>query len=70
MIGTRAEANVQAKTGTLAYTITLAGYATTAVGERLAFSIMANNHTGSAVEVTRAADQICALLAEFDDKHR
>lgn len=70
MIGTRAETNVQAKTGTLAYTITLAGYVTTAAGERLAFSLMANNHTGSAGEVTRAADQMCVLLAEFQDKHR
>jgi D-alanyl-D-alanine carboxypeptidase/D-alanyl-D-alanine-endopeptidase (penicillin-binding protein 4) len=70
MIGTRAESNVQAKTGTLAYTITLAGYVTTAAGERLALSVMANNHTGAAGDVTRAADQICALLAEFQDKRQ
>jgi D-alanyl-D-alanine carboxypeptidase/D-alanyl-D-alanine-endopeptidase (penicillin-binding protein 4) len=44
MKGTAAAGNVRAKTGTLRYVYTLAGYVTTAAGERLAFSIMLNNY--------------------------
>lgn len=44
MKGTTAAGNVRAKTGTLRYVYTLAGYVTTAAGERLAFSIMLNNY--------------------------
>jgi D-alanyl-D-alanine carboxypeptidase/D-alanyl-D-alanine-endopeptidase (penicillin-binding protein 4) len=65
MRGTPAQENVKAKTGTLRYTSTLSGYMTTAKGERLVFSIMANEHTGQTSEVTGAANDICALLARF-----
>lgn len=44
MKGTAAAGNVRAKTGTLRYVYTLAGYVTTAAGERLAFSAMLNNY--------------------------
>ena len=44
MIGTAATGNVREKTGTLRFVNTLSGYAVTAAGERLAFSIMLNNY--------------------------
>jgi D-alanyl-D-alanine carboxypeptidase/D-alanyl-D-alanine-endopeptidase (penicillin-binding protein 4) len=45
MKGTPAEGNVRAKTGTLRYANSLAGYVTTAAGERLAFCLMLNRHS-------------------------
>lgn len=44
MKATAAAGNVRAKTGTLRYVYALAGYVTSAAGERLAFSIMLNNY--------------------------
>jgi D-alanyl-D-alanine carboxypeptidase/D-alanyl-D-alanine-endopeptidase (penicillin-binding protein 4) len=45
MRGTRAEGNVKAKTGTIRNVRSLSGYLTTADGERLTFSMIANNFT-------------------------
>ena len=45
MRGTKAEANVHAKTGTLTNVRALSGYLTTAAGERVVFSAIANNYT-------------------------
>lgn len=65
MRGTPAQDNVRAKTGSIRYTSTLSGYVTTARGEHLVFTIMANNHTGPPSQVTEAINQICVLLAQF-----
>lgn len=46
MKGTVAAGNIRAKTGTLRWANSLAGYATTAAGERLAFCIMLNRYHG------------------------
>lgn len=65
MKGTPAEGNVHAKTGTKAKARALSGYVTTADGERLVFSILANNTTAPGSTVTQVADQIGAALAAY-----
>ena len=65
MKGTPAEGNVHAKTGTLAKARSLSGYVTSADGERLIFSILANNTTTPGLAVTHVADEIAASLAAY-----
>ena len=65
MKGTPAEGNVHAKTGTLAKARSLSGYVTSADGERLIFSILANNTTTPGSAVTHVADVIAAALAAY-----
>jgi len=55
---------VVAKTGTTGRANALAGYVTTASGERLAFAIVVNNHAGKGREAVAAIDSIAAALAE------
>lgn len=67
MKGTPAEGNVRAKTGTLRYANSLAGYVTTAGGERLAFCVMLNRNSGQPPErsVRQEVDDIAVWLASF-----
>lgn len=60
----KSAAVIHAKTGTLANASALSGYLTTRRGARLAFSIMANNHTVPSSEVRRIIDRIALALIE------
>jgi PBP4 family serine-type D-alanyl-D-alanine carboxypeptidase len=62
--GTPAEKHLLGKSGTLQLANTLAGYVTTARGERLAFAIFVNNHKDRSREALAAIDRIAARLAE------
>jgi D-alanyl-D-alanine carboxypeptidase/D-alanyl-D-alanine-endopeptidase (penicillin-binding protein 4) len=65
MKATRAENNVKAKTGTLTRVRALSGYMTTADGERLMFSIIANHFTVQTRVVDTAVDAALERLANF-----
>jgi D-alanyl-D-alanine carboxypeptidase/D-alanyl-D-alanine-endopeptidase (penicillin-binding protein 4) len=65
MKGTLAEGNVHAKTGSIGAVRSLSGYVTTADGERLIFSVLANNWTTPSSAVTRVATQTAAALAAY-----
>jgi D-alanyl-D-alanine carboxypeptidase/D-alanyl-D-alanine-endopeptidase (penicillin-binding protein 4) len=62
MRGTKAMGRVLAKTGTRRHVNAMAGYVNALSGERLAFSIVVNNHTASPREATAAIDEVCLLL--------
>jgi D-alanyl-D-alanine carboxypeptidase/D-alanyl-D-alanine-endopeptidase (penicillin-binding protein 4) len=64
MKGTAAEGNARAKSGSMSNVRSLSGYVTTADGEPLAFSIIANNFE-TAADVNRATDAIVVRLAGF-----
>lgn len=64
---TAAENNVHAKTGSMRYVHCLAGYVTTAGGERLAFAIMLNNYErpDRAPSTSSDVDAIAIMLANY-----
>lgn len=62
-LGTLAAGNVRAKTGTLDKARALSGYVTTADGQVLLFSMIANNHTVPTREVERVQDALLAWLS-------
>lgn len=66
--GTPAEGNLRAKTGSLSSVASLAGYVTTAAGERLAFSMMLNNYPDAGALRRDSIDAIAILLASFAGK--
>jgi D-alanyl-D-alanine carboxypeptidase/D-alanyl-D-alanine-endopeptidase (penicillin-binding protein 4) len=63
MRGTAAENNVHAKTGSVANARSLSGYVRTTDGRMLIFSILSNNWTVPATDVTLVQDAIAARLA-------
>jgi serine-type D-Ala-D-Ala carboxypeptidase/endopeptidase (penicillin-binding protein 4) len=65
MQGSAAEGRVQAKTGSMSNVRALSGYLTSANGERLVFSLIANNFGVSPDVIDRAADGVLVRLAQF-----
>lgn len=61
--GTPAEGNLRAKTGTLDLVHSLAGYVTTAAGERLAFALLLNQYAGGERPGRAELDDVAAWLA-------
>lgn len=65
MIGTRAENNLHAKTGTISGVSCLSGYVKARNGHNLAFSIMVQNYVTRTKEAVKFIDRICKLLADY-----
>ena len=65
MKDTPAEGNARAKTGSMANVRGLSGYVTSADGEPLVFSILANNFDTPADTITKSADAIVVRLAQL-----
>jgi D-alanyl-D-alanine carboxypeptidase/D-alanyl-D-alanine-endopeptidase (penicillin-binding protein 4) len=63
--GTPAEGNARAKTGSMANVRALSGYVTSAEGEPLVWSIIANNFDTTPDTITNVADAIVVRLATF-----
>jgi len=63
MIGTAAQNNARAKTGTFSITSCLSGYVTTRDGNRLAVSVL-TNFARSGSDARKLQNEIFALLAE------
>jgi len=65
MRATKAAGNVHAKTGSIANVRALSGYLTTANGERLGFSIIANNFKALPPAIDAIAEQAVERLVHF-----
>jgi D-alanyl-D-alanine carboxypeptidase/D-alanyl-D-alanine-endopeptidase (penicillin-binding protein 4) len=66
--GTPAAGRVRAKTGSFSNARALAGFATTAAGEPLAFAIIANNYGVPPQAIDRAADAIVLALTQLTQR--
>lgn len=65
MKGSCAEGNLRGKTGNMRGVSALSGYASSADGEPLAFSIIIQNYAGSGRQAREVQDRIAALLCGF-----
>ena len=65
MIGTEAEGNVYAKTGTINSVSALSGYVIDKDSEVLMFYVVMNGFGGNATEMRAAQDDVCILLSQF-----
>lgn len=67
---TAAEGRVHAKTGYMSYTFSLAGYASSASNERLAFVLLLNNYAPAAGAARGSAelDAIAVMLAALEER--
>ena len=67
---TLGQGRVLAKTGSLGHVNSLSGYATTISGDRVAFSIMSNNHNLPSKRALDTIDQIVTAIVEEGGKPR
>jgi D-alanyl-D-alanine carboxypeptidase/D-alanyl-D-alanine-endopeptidase (penicillin-binding protein 4) len=65
MKGTKAENNVHAKTGSIAYVRALSGYVRTADGEMIVFSMLANHFLAPSRNAEYVMDSALEVLANF-----
>lgn len=68
MVGTEAEKNVHAKTGTLNSVSALTGYAISRDGEPIIFYIVMNGFGGKANSIRKKQDDFCEVLCQFSRK--
>lgn len=66
--GTRAEANMRGKTGTINQVSALSGYVRTATGEELVVSLVINGVPGAAGIRTKVLDEIVVALADYNGR--
>lgn len=65
MTNTAAFNNVRAKTGTLSGVNALSGYAKSANGNMITFSILIQNHVNQSAKARMIQDEICRIIAEY-----
>ncbi len=65
-LGSSAEGNVRAKTGTIGYVRSLSGYTWTQSGEPIIFSMMVNHYTIPTWKVNDLQDRILVLLSDME----
>ena len=65
-LGTTAERNFRAKTGTIGYVRALSGYTWTRSGEPVIFSLMVNHYTIPTWRVNLMLDQITTILSDME----
>lgn len=65
-LGTAAEGNARAKTGTIGWVRALSGYTWTQSGEPIIFSLMVNHYTIPTSQVNEYLDQIMTILSEME----
>jgi len=64
MRNTVLDAHVQAKTGTIANTRSLSGFVDTKSGDKLVFSMIANNFTAPSAQIDAIVERALAMLVE------
>jgi D-alanyl-D-alanine carboxypeptidase/D-alanyl-D-alanine-endopeptidase (penicillin-binding protein 4) len=64
MRGTALDLHIQAKTGTISNVRSLAGYATTTSGEKLAFSVIVNNFTAPNAQIDGLVERMLQVVVQ------